>query len=322
MIMGWHLYYRLVLLCAALLLACSAENPDYCDDQISCPIELTCQQNRCEDGLRLRVTRSGEGIVTSSPSGIRCGAPSGSCEADFAGGVVVTLTATALPNSSFFGWSGACVSEPCVISGSGASQVNAAFAPCGAPMQPCCRGAGCGSGLECKSGACQPPCGFQGGACCPPSGCNAGLTCTSGVCQSPQACGAQGQGCCAGSACNANLSCQGGACQPCGGGGQICCPGGCNANLSCQGGVCQPCGGGGQVCCANNSCGSGLVCEGVCQPTNACFVRCNSGCALHNLNLLSQATCRNQFTICANSGKTCKIKWGAAYLYAASGCCP
>lgn len=53
----------------------------------------------------LTVTKSGKGTVTSSPSGIDCGA---TCQAGFAKGSVVTLTATPAPGYLFLGWSGPC----------------------------------------------------------------------------------------------------------------------------------------------------------------------------------------------------------------------
>lgn len=53
----------------------------------------------------LTVTKSGKGTVTSSPSGINCGA---TCQAGFAKGSVVTLTATPAPGYLFLGWSGPC----------------------------------------------------------------------------------------------------------------------------------------------------------------------------------------------------------------------
>jgi hypothetical protein len=48
---------------------------------------------------------NGNGIVTSLPAGVDCGA---TCSANFIGGTVVTLTATPMARSSFTGWSGAC----------------------------------------------------------------------------------------------------------------------------------------------------------------------------------------------------------------------
>ncbi len=53
----------------------------------------------------LSVTVTGNGSVSSSPSGISCGTQ---CEQDFNQGTSVTLTATADSGSSFTGWSGAC----------------------------------------------------------------------------------------------------------------------------------------------------------------------------------------------------------------------
>lgn len=56
---------------------------------------------------RLRVERagSGSGVVTSSPEGIQCGEL---CEALYAWGTVVLLSAVADPRSAFTGWGGAC----------------------------------------------------------------------------------------------------------------------------------------------------------------------------------------------------------------------
>jgi hypothetical protein len=55
--------------------------------------------------LTVNKTGSGQGTVTSSPSGINCGP---TCSADFTSGAVVTLTATPATGSTFAGWSGAC----------------------------------------------------------------------------------------------------------------------------------------------------------------------------------------------------------------------
>jgi len=64
---------------------------------------------------RLAVSKPGfgSGQVSSSPSGISCGA---SCQAAFSPGTVVSLTAIPDPGSTFIGWSGDC-------SGSGSCQV-------------------------------------------------------------------------------------------------------------------------------------------------------------------------------------------------------
>jgi hypothetical protein len=53
----------------------------------------------------LSVSVSGNGTVTSSPSGISCGSM---CTADYPGDSVVTLTATPAGGATFNGWGGAC----------------------------------------------------------------------------------------------------------------------------------------------------------------------------------------------------------------------
>ncbi len=55
--------------------------------------------------LTVTIAGTGTGAVTSSPSGIDCGA---TCEASFPGGTVVTLTAIPAAGSALGGWSGAC----------------------------------------------------------------------------------------------------------------------------------------------------------------------------------------------------------------------
>ena len=51
----------------------------------------------------LTVTMAGNGNVTSSPAGVNCG---GDCNESYAGGTVVTLTATPASGSAFAGWAG------------------------------------------------------------------------------------------------------------------------------------------------------------------------------------------------------------------------
>jgi hypothetical protein len=55
--------------------------------------------------VKLTVTKSGNGTVTSAPGGITCGA---TCAADFSWGTPVTLTAAAASGSSLLAWGGAC----------------------------------------------------------------------------------------------------------------------------------------------------------------------------------------------------------------------
>ena len=77
----------------------------------------------------LSVSKPGKGIgtVTSSPTGIDCGA---SCGAPFAGGTSVTLTATPGPGSTFSDWSGACsgAGPSCLVVMNAANSVTATFA--------------------------------------------------------------------------------------------------------------------------------------------------------------------------------------------------
>lgn len=74
----------------------------------------------------LSVTRTGSGGVTSSPAGIDCGS---TCEAQYAAGTLVTLTASPAAGQVFDGWSGACRSQTltCDVTMSAARAVAAAF---------------------------------------------------------------------------------------------------------------------------------------------------------------------------------------------------
>jgi Ca2+-binding RTX toxin-like protein len=55
--------------------------------------------------VRITVTKSGSGTITSSPAGIDCGS---TCQADFGFGTSVTLVATAAANWAFRNWGGDC----------------------------------------------------------------------------------------------------------------------------------------------------------------------------------------------------------------------
>jgi hypothetical protein len=69
---------------------------------------------------------SANGTVTSSPSGISCGA---TCSASYASGTVVTLSASASGGYTFTGWSGSGCSGTgtCVVTMSGAESVTASY---------------------------------------------------------------------------------------------------------------------------------------------------------------------------------------------------
>jgi hypothetical protein len=56
-------------------------------------------------GFKLTVAKSNSGTVTSSPSGINCGA---TCTTSYGAGNAVALMATPPPGLAFLGWSGAC----------------------------------------------------------------------------------------------------------------------------------------------------------------------------------------------------------------------
>jgi len=57
------------------------------------------------NAMTLKVATSNPGTVTSNIGGINCGSV---CQANYAVGTAVTLTATAPAGKSFLGWSGAC----------------------------------------------------------------------------------------------------------------------------------------------------------------------------------------------------------------------
>ena len=75
----------------------------------------------------LRVIKSGNGTISSSPAGISCG---NTCSASFAVGTTVTLTATAADGSIFSGWSGACSGNgSCSVTVNADASVATTFAP-------------------------------------------------------------------------------------------------------------------------------------------------------------------------------------------------
>ena len=80
----------------------------------------------------LSVSLFGSGTVTSSPSGIACGA---TCSSSFLSGIQVTLTATPAQGAVFNGWGGVCSGTGnCVVTMNAAANVSAAFSGNGAPQ--------------------------------------------------------------------------------------------------------------------------------------------------------------------------------------------
>ncbi len=76
--------------------------------------------------LQITKNGSGAGTVTSSPSGINCGA---ACSANFASGTVVALTATESSGSTFSGWGDACTNATgtCMVTMNRSQTVTATF---------------------------------------------------------------------------------------------------------------------------------------------------------------------------------------------------
>jgi hypothetical protein len=104
-----------------------------CSGTGTCVVTMSAAQNvtatfMALPNFTLTVTPagSGGGLVTSSPSGINCGA---TCSAQFVSGTAVTLTASASAGSSFSGWSGGGCSGTgtCVVTMNAAQNVTASF---------------------------------------------------------------------------------------------------------------------------------------------------------------------------------------------------
>ncbi|WP_181183921.1 InlB B-repeat-containing protein [Prosthecodimorpha hirschii] len=99
----------------------------------------------------LSVSKTGNGTVTSSPSGINCGS---TCSANFTENASVTLTAAASTGATFSTWGGACSgsSTTCTVTMSAAKSVTATFVATQISVSVSKNGTGAGSVTSSPSG--------------------------------------------------------------------------------------------------------------------------------------------------------------------------
>src|SRR5437773_1835419 len=106
-----------------------------------------------ESTFPLTIIRAGSGVgaVTSTPSGISCGA---SCSANFLSGTAVVLTANPDATSVFTGWSGGGCSgtDPCTVTVTAATTVTATFALQGFALTVTPSGTGTGTVTSAPAG--------------------------------------------------------------------------------------------------------------------------------------------------------------------------
>ena len=105
----------------------SVNSSNECKVTMSAVKEVTATFNLEQHQLKVTKNGSGSGTVTSSPTGINCGAE---CQANFEHGTSVTLAATPIGSgSSFAGWSGANCSGTgsCTVPMNAAQSVTATF---------------------------------------------------------------------------------------------------------------------------------------------------------------------------------------------------
>lgn len=103
------------------------QSPDaLLDNSVTVPYEIMVQTPSSSQPLTVTKAGSGGGVVTSDPLRLECGEE---CGAEFGTGSLVTLTATPNGNSTFAGWSGACVgtASTCQLTMDGAKAVVATF---------------------------------------------------------------------------------------------------------------------------------------------------------------------------------------------------
>jgi N-acetylneuraminic acid mutarotase len=105
--------------------ACSG-TAGQCSVRLSTDRDVTAVFAMTSATLTVSLTGAGDGMVSSSPAGIDCGA---TCAASFPIGRVVTLTASPARGSAFAGWGGACSGTgTCIVTLDAARTVTAGFA--------------------------------------------------------------------------------------------------------------------------------------------------------------------------------------------------
>ena len=98
---------------------------DCTDGSVTINATKTCTATFTLNTLSLAVSKTGNGTVSSTPSGINCGT---SCSFSFVAGTAITLKATPEAGFAFSGWSGGCTgTADCVVTLSSITTVTANF---------------------------------------------------------------------------------------------------------------------------------------------------------------------------------------------------
>ena len=114
-----------------------------CTVNVNNAILVNAQFDPRQYQLLVQRAGTGNGVVSSLPSGINCGAD---CGQAYAAGTAVTLTATPVGLSTFTGWSGACTGTgACVVTMNAAAAVTATFTINSYPLTVVTGGTGSGS---------------------------------------------------------------------------------------------------------------------------------------------------------------------------------
>jgi phospholipase C len=146
--------------------ACSGTGT--CAVTLTASTSITATFNVPTVQLTVQRAGTGTGTVASSPSGISCGA---TCNAGFASGTSITLTATPGTGSTFVGWSGACSGTgTCAVTPTANTSVTATFNLAASSILLTVQSAGTGSGTVTSS----------------PSGINCPQTCAAGFAKGTQ----------------------------------------------------------------------------------------------------------------------------------------